>query len=367
MRSTFASRIVLSFGVALGCIWVAGQTAAAPRQGHRWPTVAMDSDMQARRDLRPAAFRATPFTANGAADSLRDYQVVRHDVLVDMPRSEATFNVWLSEEPDFESVDEAGRQSHSFQYFVDTPSFSAFYQRSGGGAEPRHPLVIVRGEEIHYDGSLIARVVEPFYDSTKDPASGGWGPVVREMAVKQDRRRVSFSLPLAVFDGKDGYTPLANPVAIHYFLELFRFGATTGAIVQGTAQVATVDAPITVVWPQDVHGPDSSSRAFVVVKILTTTSSRQSTPPPGPRGPFFEAGKVDVRTLELGPDRARARWSTLSDVDHDGDLDLLVFFNAAQLGLSCIDTDVRLTGEVLEDEIRKVFVGVDANRLVECH
>ena len=71
--------------------------------------------------------------------------------------------------------------------------------------------------------------------------------------------------------------------------------------------------------------------------------------------------------MELGPDHGRARWSTPFDVDSDGDLDLLVLFNAADLGLSCIDTDVRLTGEVLEDGIRKVFVGVDANRVVECH
>ena len=71
--------------------------------------------------------------------------------------------------------------------------------------------------------------------------------------------------------------------------------------------------------------------------------------------------------MELGPDHARARWSTHSDIDSDGDLDLLVIFNAADLGLSCIDTDVRLTGEVLEDGIRKVFVGVDANRVVDCH
>src|SRR5688572_28251087 len=152
MRSTFANRIVLGFVVAQGSIWVAGQTAAAPRAGHRWPTVAMDSDIQARRDLRLANFSAKPLTANGAPDPLRDYHVVRHDVLVDMPRSEAIFNLWLSEEPDFDAVDEAGRQSHSFQYFVDTPSLSAFYRRSGGGAEQLHPLVIVRGEEIHYNG-----------------------------------------------------------------------------------------------------------------------------------------------------------------------------------------------------------------------
>jgi len=360
MSSTFASRIVLSLVLAQGAFLVAAQTAAAPRQSHEWPTVAMDSDLQARRDLRPVNFSAKPFTAAGAPDAVRDYHVVRHDVLVDLPRSEAIFNLWLSQDPDFEAVDEMGRQSHSFQYFVDAPAFGAFYQRSGGGAEQLHPLVIVRGEEIHYNGNLIARVVEPFYDATTDPASGGWGPVVRTVAVKQDRKRVSFSLPLSVFDGKDGSAPLANPVAIHYFLELYRFGSTTGTIEQAVAQVATVDAPITVVWPQDIQDSRASSRPLVAVNILTTTLPRQ-------RGRLFDAEKVDVGTLELGPDRGRARWSTLSDVDGDGDLDLLAFFNAVHLGLSCIDADVRLTGEVLEDEIRKVFVGVDANPLVECH
>ena len=358
MRSTFASRIVLGFVLAQGSMWVAAQTAA-PRQGHRWPTVAMDSDIQARRDLRPANFSAKPFMANGAADSVRDFHIVRHDVLVDGPRNEAIFNLWLSEEPDFEAVDEVGRQSHSFQYFVDTPDFGAFYRRLGGGAEQLQPLVLIRGEEIHYNGSLIAREIEPFYDPTTDPASGGWGPVVATMAVKQDRKRVSFSLPLSVFDGENGSGPVANSMAIHYFLELYRFGATTSTISQATAKVATVDAPIAV-WPQGGRAPRSNGHPFVVVRILTTTPSRLP-------GPSFLAGNVDVSTLELGPDHGRARWSTPFDVDSDGDLDLLVLFNAADLGLSCIDTDVRLTGEVLEDGIRKVFVGVDANRVVECH
>ena len=210
MRSTFASRLVLGFVLAQGLMWVAAQTAA-PRQGHRWPTVAMDSDIQARRDLRPANFSARPFMANGAADSVRDFHIVRHDVLVDGPRNEAIFNLWLSEEPDFEAVDEVGRQSHSFQYFVDTPDFAAFYRRLGGGAEQLQPLVLIRGEEIHYNGSLIAREIEPFYDPTTDPASGGWGPVVATMAVKQDRKRVSFSLPLSVFDGQNGSGPWPAP------------------------------------------------------------------------------------------------------------------------------------------------------------
>ncbi len=296
--------------------------------------------------------------ANGAADSVRDFHIVRHDVLVDVPRNEAIFNLWLSEEPDFETVDEVGRQSHSFQYFVDTPVFGAFYRRSGGGAEQLHPLVLIRGEEIHYNGSLIAREIEPFYDPTTDPASGGWGPVVATMAVKQDRKRVSFHLPLSVFDGENGSGPLASPMAIHYFLELYRFGATTGTVAQAAAKVATVDAPIAV-WPQG-RAARSNGHPFVVVRILTTTPSRLP-------GPSFVAGNVDVSTLELGPDHGRARWSTPFDVDSDGDLDLLVLFNAADLGLSCIDTDVRLTGEVLEGGIRKVFVGVDANRVVECH
>ena len=359
MRSTFASRIVLGFVLAQGSMWVAGQTAAAPRQGRQWPTVAMDSDIQARRDLRPANFSAKPFIADGAPDSVRDFHVVRHDVLVDVPRNEAIFNLWLSEEPDFEAVDEVGRQSHSFQYFVDTPAFGAFYRRSGGGAEQLQPLVLIRGEEIHYDGSLIAREIEPFYDPTSDPASGGWGPVVATMAVKQDRKRVSFHLPLSVFDGEDGSGPLASPMAIHYFLELYRFGATTSTLSQAAAKVATVDAPIAV-WPEDVRAPHSNRNPLVAVRILTTTTSNRLP------GRSFDAGKVDVSTLELGPEHGRARRSTPFDVDSDGDLDLLVLFNAADLGLSCIDTDVRLTGEVLEDGVRKVFVGVDANRVVAC-
>ena len=246
MRSTFASRLVLGFVLAQGSVWYAGADRRRPTPG---PSVANCCD--GFRHTGSSRLASSQFQRKAIHGKRRggfgpDFHVVRHEVLVDGPRNEAIFNLWLSEEPDFEAVDEVGRQSHSFQFFVDTPVLGAFYRRLGGGAEPLHPLVLIRGEEIHYNGSLIAREIEPFYDPTTDPASGGWGPVVATMAVTQDRQRVSFRLPLSVLGGENDSAPLANPMAVHYFLELYRFGATTSTISQATAKVATVDAPIAV-------------------------------------------------------------------------------------------------------------------------
>jgi hypothetical protein len=78
------------------------------------------------------------------------------------------------------------------------------------------------------------------------------------------------------------------------------------------------------------------------------------------------AESVDVSTLELGPEHAHPGLNILFDVDHDGFKDLVLAFDAADLGLSCVDSDVRLTGEMLNGQTRVVFVGLDEIRVKGC-
>ena len=343
MRRTITDRTTIALALALCSISVAAQSS---------PTAPIDSDVQAAHSLPQAEFGLRPFGAARAAPSDEGFRAVRHDVLVDVPRGEAIFNLWLSEAPDFFQTDEFGRQSHSFQYFVNTPDFLSFYSRAGG-TERFQPLFVLRGEEIHHNGTVVAREVVPFYDASADPSSGGWGPTVATMPLQHDRKRVSFRLPLSVF----GDDRAARPAfALHYFLELYQFGGWTGVTLQASAKVARLDATIDVAPHHPNKAISPKQQSPVAVHVLTVASQR------------FFAEDVDVTTVRLGPVYARPRSSRLFDVDHDGYKDLILTFNAADLGLSCVDSDVRLTGEIVGGMLngRNLFVGVDTIRVAGC-
>src|SRR5262245_53275263 len=113
-------RTTLTLVLALATAGVAAQTGPI----RRWSTAtaSMDSDAAVRRPYQLAR-DLSPLREIAAAPS--DFRVVRHDVLVDVPRGEAVFNLWLSEVPDFRTVDAFGRQAHSFQYYVDVSDFSS--------------------------------------------------------------------------------------------------------------------------------------------------------------------------------------------------------------------------------------------------
>ena len=59
----------------------------------------------------------------------------------------------------------------------------------------------------------------------------------------------------------------------------------------------------------------------------------------------FDAMTVDGSTLAFGPDGASLKRFRTTDVDNDGDLDFLAFFNKADSGIQCADTEVTLTGQ----------------------
>ena len=61
---------------------------------------------------------------------------------------------------------------------------------------------------------------------------------------------------------------------------------------------------------------------------------------------YFNAELADVGSIRFGPNRARPIGNQLKDVNGDGGEDLVLMFNAADVGLTCIDQDVRITGEM---------------------
>jgi hypothetical protein len=64
---------------------------------------------------------------------------------------------------------------------------------------------------------------------------------------------------------------------------------------------------------------------------------------------FIDASSIDVSSIRFGPNEARPKKVRLTDVDGDGDIDMLLQFRLRDTGISCGDTTVMLqansTGE----------------------
>ncbi len=76
-------------------------------------------------------------------------------------------------------------------------------------------------------------------------------------------------------------------------------------------------------------------------------------------GDGFDAGQIDPSSLELGDGFARPRDGSaqLTDVDRDGDLDLVASFTSNQVGLACDATRVVLSGKIRDG---RLMWGADA-------
>jgi hypothetical protein len=262
-------------------------------------------------------------------------RIVRHDLVVDLPRQEAVFNLWFSEAPDLTTLDEHGRELTSFVYYLELPELRNFYRRVAGSPELVHPFIRVFSGEPGDD--VVARRVTA---GTTDP----WGPIVATADIQQLGSRVSFRLPLSIFDYDNFGIPNWKPYegnslfAVHYFLESFRGGVTAYGLARGVATVGTVDAPL-VVQRRDVRAGNGSKRRMVIAHVLSFPSTEENPT-------FFVAEPIDVGSVRFGPNRASPVGNELKDVNGDGLDDLVLTFDAASVGLSCIDTDVRLTGEM---------------------
>ncbi|OGO00923.1 MAG: hypothetical protein A2Y59_06580 [Chloroflexi bacterium RBG_13_52_14] len=73
-----------------------------------------------------------------------------------------------------------------------------------------------------------------------------------------------------------------------------------------------------------------NSKGIISVAILTT--------------PSFDASSVNAQMTRFGPAGATPVKSNFEDVDHDGDMDMILHFRTQDVGLACGDTDATLIG-----------------------
>ena len=79
----------------------------------------------------------------------------------------------------------------------------------------------------------------------------------------------------------------------------------------------------------------------------------------------FDATQVDLQSVRFGAKDSEAApvRATEEDVDGDGLMDLLLFFETQETGISCGDTFATLTGRTLDGQS---ISGSDAIRTVGC-
>lgn len=91
------------------------------------------------------------------------------------------------------------------------------------------------------------------------------------------------------------------------------------------------------------------SRGKIPVAILTTA--------------YFDAGTVDVSSIQFGPGKAHPDHYALEDVDGDTDWDLILHFNTQEVGITCGDMEVSIAGQTLD---AVAFLGADSINTVGC-
>jgi hypothetical protein len=120
----------------------------------------------------------------------------------------------------------------------------------------------------------------------------------------------------------------------------------------GTPQVTAASATIEVKpgssSPTPIH---VGAHGSIPVAILSTDD--------------FDATMVDPGTVRFGPQGTEATpvKSAVEDVDGDGAVDMILHFTAGDVGISCGDTSVSLTGQTTEGQ---PFSGSDTIRTVGC-
>ena len=225
-----------------------------------------------------------------AAQQPEPFRIVRHELVVDVPRGEAVFDLWFSEAPDLTTFDEFGRQATAFAYSIELPDLRNFLRRQRGDAENVHPFIKLFSGVVGTGARAVAHVVTP--------GAVGWGPIVATADIHQRGTRVSFRLPLSIFDTGDVKPYRANDYfAVHYFLEAFRFGYTTYSLARGGATVGTVDAPLEV-RERELRTGNGSKRRFVIAHVLGFAATENDPD-------FFVSEFVDVGSVRFGPNRAR--------------------------------------------------------------
>jgi predicted outer membrane repeat protein len=119
-------------------------------------------------------------------------------------------------------------------------------------------------------------------------------------------------------------------------------------------QVGLLDVGIDIKPGNKRNVINTRSKGGVWVAILSDTNAGS---------PFDPSSQVDIRTVEFGPDGAKAKRYKVKDINKDGLGDLLLRFKIPETGISCGDTDATLTGETFDGQS---FTGTDFIKTVGC-
>lgn len=122
-----------------------------------------------------------------------------------------------------------------------------------------------------------------------------------------------------------------------------------GSIVRISPDSSLRGADIDIKPGSDPNSIRTSNKGVVPVAILTTES--------------FDATQVDVNTVRFGPGGASEIHENahLSDVDNDGDIDMVLHFWTQDIGIAAGDTEATLTGETIGGD---AFEGTDTLRTI---
>ena len=114
----------------------------------------------------------------------------------------------------------------------------------------------------------------------------------------------------------------------------------------GPDETPTPDPPIEItidVKPDTANNPiNPKSNGVVKVAILTTSVES------GDSIDFDPWESVDPSTIAFGPGNAASQSESASDVDLDGDLDMLLTFLTQEIGVQCGMTELELTAMTYE-------------------
>jgi hypothetical protein len=161
-----------------------------------------------------------------------DSPITNFSSSVDLNSMAVKFDLDFESAPDFFTTDSYGRQADSFQLFVNSDNLpvelNSFY-RASAGETVRDDLTIIRADEIDETSQIRVREVVANYDSSTDPISGGWGPVLGSEPFVLDDTQLTFILPLSFLKDSDGL--------FYYYLETYSFGGITGDTLFGVSDV----------------------------------------------------------------------------------------------------------------------------------
>ena len=107
----------------------------------------------------------------------------------------------------------------------------------------------------------------------------------------------------------------------------------------------------------DINPINPKSNGVVEVAILTTSVES------GDSIDFDPWESVDPSTIALGPGNAAPQSESASDVDLDGDLDMLLAFRTQEIGVQCGLTELELTATTYDDDS---LVGSDSIKTPGC-